>query len=457
MLTTKDRDPEADAKTVKQFVDILKSINELKTLDWIYDRSVNSSFVVLSMCTNAPILKENRELQQEVSTLLESLGKVIARNPYSIHPYYYWSGLSAIAKSPDPLKLLNQIKFYPISATGYAVHDFVSKLAEPFFNNPLATEDFKPILGEGIKFLDDGAQWMLEQEPYLDGIFAHAYTGLAVTKAQRLIQFHLYPELEKHLEDTWQMVGPGWADVAGQLKNPDVKMRERDISDLPRATRKRVDDILAQPPKPKVAKTPNVAAGDASGISEEHKNLDALERFIKLNPDAWYAMDMYCRDAAKFLPDEDLEKNIYNYTRITYNPPSLAAYSKMQDKENWARLASRVISDGLGRLKDAPSSGWEKDSWLNLSRWEDLDLEKNAVDWYGFIKNNVFWYHPMYYVTRNGMPEDVFVKYLGQAEKAMDWASVLAACEARYNLDKKNCQSETILKAWKQAEEKMNR
>jgi uroporphyrinogen-III decarboxylase len=129
----------------------------------------------------------------------------------------------------------------------------------------------------------------------------------------------------------------------------------------------------------------------------------------------------------------------------------------MEDKENWARLATRVISEGLERLKDAPSSGYDRNPWLNLSRWEDLDLDKNAIDWYSFMKNNVFWYHPMYYVTGNVMPEAVFAKYLIQAKKAMDWASVLAACEARYSLDKKSCQSETILKAWNQAQEKMNR
>jgi hypothetical protein len=88
-------------------------------------------------------------------------------------------------------------------------------------------------------------------------------------------------------------------------------------------------------------------------------------------------------------------------------------------------------------------------------------LDKNAIDWHAFMKNSVFWYNPMYYVTsnatRSGMPEAVFVKYLGQAEKAQDWASVLSACEARYKLDKKNCQDEPILVAWKKAEEKLGK
>jgi len=231
-------------------------------------------------------------------------------------------------------------------------------------------------------------------------------------------------------------------------------------ADLPDATRKRVDAILNQPPRPMAAKTPAAAAGDGpgldGGVSEERKNLNALERFIRLNPDAYYAMDMYCRDAAKLLPDEDIEKNIYNYAKTTHTPPSLAAYSKMGDKESWARLASRVISEGLLGLSDVPI-GLERNPWLNLSRWEDLDLDKNAIDWHAFMKGNAFWYHPMYYVTESVMPEVVFVKYLSQAEKAMDWASVLSACEARYKLDKKNCQNETVLMAWKKAEEKLGK
>ena len=116
-----------------------------------------------------------------------------------------------------------------------------------------------------------------------------------------------------------------------------------------------------------------------------------------------------------------------------------------------------MIAEGLLRLSDAPSSSQEKNPWQFLSRWEDLDLDKNAIDWHAFIKNGVFWFHPMYYVTSSGMPEVVFVKYLRQAEKAQDWASVLSACEARYSLDKKNCQDETILAAWEKAEEKVGR
>ena len=457
------RDQEADAKAVALFLDALKSINELKTLDWLSNSSLFSSTDVLGRCTHAPILKENKELQKELQALLESLGKEISRYPYVYFNYTYWSGISAIAKDADPFKMISQIKLLPAALGGSAVHDFVSNLAEPFFFNPLFSEDGVPIVDDGFKFLADAAEWMLEQDPALDGVFSRAFSSLAVTKAQKLIWIRRYSELEKHLEDTWQIVGPNWPTVVNGLKNPAVRSKfGDDYTDLPATNKKRVDAILDLAPRPEVKKPPAAASESdpelSGGLGQERRNLVALERFIKRNPDTYYAMDKYCRDAAKLLPDEELEKNIYNYTRITHTPPSLAAYSNFHDKENWTRLASQVIVEGLLRLSDAPTSGYEGNRlWKNLSSWEDLDLDKNAIDWYAFIKNTVFWYHPMYYLTRNGMPEVVFVKYLGQAERAMDWASVLAVCEARYRLDKKNCQSETILAAWKKAEEKMGR
>ena len=329
-LPQQNRDRDADDKEVALFIDTLKLINELKSHDWLLNASVRSAIFVLGACTNAPILKENKELQKEVQSLLESLGKEIVHYPYSYSNYGYWAGISAIAKDPNPQKLLDRIKFYPISTNGYGVHDFISQLAEPFFVNPLAGDDLMPIVDDGFKFMDYGAQWMIEQDFYLDGLFDHAFAQLAVAKAKKLIMCRRFSELEKHLQDIWQLVGPNWATVVSDLKSPSVRSRGEGLNDLPDANKKRVDEILDLTPRPAAAKPPTAAESDASdGISPDRKKLNDLERFIRLNPDAYYAMDMYCRDAAKLLPDEDLEKNIYNYTKITHTPPSLAAYSKI--------------------------------------------------------------------------------------------------------------------------------
>jgi hypothetical protein len=50
-------------------------------------------------------------------------------------------------------------------------------------------------------------------------------------------------------------------------------------------------------------------------LEEEFKNLIKLEQFIILNPDNLDAMDIYCENAAKFLPNKELEQKILNYSR----------------------------------------------------------------------------------------------------------------------------------------------
>ncbi|MDR2562265.1 MAG: hypothetical protein LBC63_10925 [Holophagales bacterium] len=360
-LPKQDRDQEADAKVVSLFIDALRSVNALKSLDWMANDgdglSPMGTVGILRDCPQSPILLENQELQREAAILLESLGKEIAHYPYSYFRYKYWAGVSAIVKGYDPRELLDKIKFYPISPDGYGVYNFFPDLAVGLVNPRLAvdSQSILDIFDNTLKFMDYGAQWMLEQDPRLDGIFGDAYADLAIKKAEALIQLQRYSDLEKHLEDTWQTVGPRWTVIVNNLRNPRVALRGGGIGDLPDTNKKRVDAILDQQPRPMAAK-PQAAANDSDdgGISPERKNLNALERFIRLNPDAYYAMDMYCRDAAKFLPDGDIEKNIYNYARITRTPPSLAAYSKMEDKENWARLASRIISEGLQELCNAP-------------------------------------------------------------------------------------------------------
>jgi len=119
----------------------------------------------------------------------------------------------------------------------------------------------KPILDDGLKFLDYGAQWMLEQDPRLDGIFGDAFAQLAINKAQKLMLLQRYSDLEKHLENTWQAVGPKWPAVVNALKRPVVRWPGGNYADLPDATKKRVDAILDQPPRPMAAKIPAAAAG----------------------------------------------------------------------------------------------------------------------------------------------------------------------------------------------------
>jgi hypothetical protein len=219
-----------------------------------------------------------------------------------------------------------------------------------------------------------------------------------------------------------------------------------------------VDSGTIKPIEDDADSSPEIAMLVELMLKEEYKNLRTLEFFISRNPDCHEAMDMYCAEAAKHLPDEELESKIYKYTAITHTPPPLWAYSKMGNKENWSALASRVIGEGLLRLNDAPFGLMgERSPWLNLSNWEDLDLEKNAIDWHGILKSAEFWYDPMYYVQRNPMPDAVFAKYLNQATMAGDWNSVFSACGARFQWDEKKCQYEKFLAAWKQAAEKLGK
>jgi hypothetical protein len=190
--------------------------------------------------------------------------------------------------------------------------------------------------------------------------------------------------------------------------------------------------------------------------NEEIKNLTALELFLRLNPDNYNAMDIYCEKAARFLPDEELEQKMLIYSRLTHTPPSFEVYSKLNNKDGWSSLASRVIGEELLKLSDCPISNL-RNPWLNLSRWEDLGLQKNSIDWYSFFKNSVFWHAPEYYFSQrvSPIPENLFIKYLNQAALKRDWNAVLTACRTRYEFDKKRCRNETILAIWENAEEKM--
>jgi hypothetical protein len=197
--------------------------------------------------------------------------------------------------------------------------------------------------------------------------------------------------------------------------------------------------------------------------NEERKNLNRLALFIRQNPDNYDAMDMYCMEAAKFLPDEAIENMLYAYSAKTCTPPTLEAYSKFSDKEKWSKLASSMVIKGLVKLKDSPSflsssaTGATNNPLANLNNWESLDKNNYAIDWYGFFKTpEGFWYMPMYYIQNHFMPEPIFVKYLVGAEKAGDWGNILKACEIRFDSDKTKCRNEQILEYWNKSQERLD-
>jgi len=68
----------------------------------------------------------NKELQKEAAVFLESLGRELVHYPYTNFYYIHWSNISAIVKGSDPAELLRQIRLYPISPSGYGMHDIVS-------------------------------------------------------------------------------------------------------------------------------------------------------------------------------------------------------------------------------------------------------------------------------------------------------------------------------------------
>jgi hypothetical protein len=434
-----------NANTLPAFIKALSMINGADSLDWMSNSSAHTSLAAVSMCTNAPVLTENIELQRAVNNLMDLIVKDIKRRPNSYFLYRHWASFASIAKNPDPRKLLDEVAFPPGSQK---VYDLFSQLAEPFFNNPKVTKNLTLNVDEGFKFLHYAAEWIEEQGPPPDGIFSDAYARLAISTAQYMIQFRRHAELENYLHEIRSKSGSYWVSIVDGLKNPSFRSREQDISDLPRSTRARIDEILKLPP----------LDGGTKKQGGLVVSLETLELFINRNPDCHEAMDMYCAEAVKHLPDEELESKIYRYTAITHTPPPLWAYPKMGNKENWSALISRAIGEGLLRLNRAPSAmDMERNLWLNLSNWEDLDSEKNAIDWHGFLKNTEFWYDPMYYVQRSIMHEAVFAKYLSQAMKAGDWNSVFSACGARFQWDEKKCQNEKYLAAWKQAAEKLGK
>ena len=522
-LSNANTDKASGDEALSSFIEAMKLIVKDGGLDWMtHGLTSLRTLYDLGTLSNLPTLTENTEFQLVLGYFVNLIEKEIKQRPlatYAQKRYNYWANYSALLKNrPDPMEFLHGLRF---PKGNYALIDVISPIADTYITNPRADQNGNPIVNDAFKFLNDAGEWMLGQDPHLDGPFRLTFATFAIKKAQLMIMFQRYSELETHLEDTRTRVGTDWNEVVNGIKNPEFfTEQEKKLDDMPQSARKRIDAILDLPPitqskiyfrgilishnfpresfdrlrsallQGKVnfyltqdralprdswsLFNANVLVGSGSIVptaegdsyisefgellgairEEERKNLMELEAFIRMNPDHLDAMDMYCEEAAKFLPDKELEQKMLNYSRLTYTPPSLDAYSKMTNKEDWSRLATKVIGEGLLRLSEVPISA-TRNPWLNLSQWEDLDIQKNPIDWYGFMKNSVFWYAPEYYFAplEAPMPEPVFTKYLNQAELAGDWKAVLAACTAIFRFDKKRCSDKRILATWERAEE----
>jgi hypothetical protein len=488
--------------------------------DWMTNMSVVPRYNLGSL-RDAQNIIDNVQLQRTLREYMASLQRNIKQRPFPTGFRYNYSPLFAglLKNPPDPMTLLRELHF---PRGEKYMTDVVSDLAG---DDIMFRSTDKTNLDAGLKFLNNGADWMLEQDPRLDGVFSIAYPHLMLNKAKLLLRTKRYAELEEHLEDSRIKVGSNWTFITTELINPPSFTRlpsqgPNDLHNLPTPNKQRIEEILNKPPIIQSVKhfsgllvthnfakntldtlhnallhrkvhfyltqdanlltnswslnnanvhaasgqiIPNVdKPGDVSELAkllesihiEERKNLISLEKFVRFNPDNHDAIDMYCAEAEKFLPDKELETKILNLSRITHTPPSTVAYSKMTNKKEWSALASRVIAEGLLKLNESPFSPM-RDPWLNLSLWEDLDIERNAIDWYAFMKDSVFWHAPRYYFSQRIMPGAVFLKYINQATRTNNWDAVLVACRARYEWEKKNCQNERMLGIWKQAEEKL--
>ena len=508
---------DTDTHALPAIIDSLEKINRAGKLDWMHDTSISVGISIIGMAAKGfPALTGSREFQRELNKLLALIEDEMERYPFSSQYYFSWAAFANMARNPDPSKLLSRLAFPPGTRD---VPWNLFTLAKPFFNNAIDSNDKK--VDEGFKFLDELERWMDDQSSGKGDIFDRAILNLAMEKSRCLIRYAKFSEIEKYLDDMRYKLGKNWPTLTSAVSTYDRnRMVEapnldniNEILELPAIeegedrldgmlvlhnfSRESIDKLngsLAQqkpffsarqdtrlPKNSWVLRNRNaqVAAGsivpregeDAGGISEEvnellnaisaeeRKNLNALAQFLRQNPENYDAMDMYCEEAAKFLPDELLETQILAYAAKTGSAPNFQTFSKMNNKDEWSRLASKTIAEHLAKLKDAPSFSLvseTKTPWINLCSWEDLDLQKNTVGWYDFFKDpDVFWYEPTYYMLPLSMPEVIFVKYITQAEKIGDMRAILRACDVRFSSDKKNCRNSQIISAWNRAEEKL--
>jgi hypothetical protein len=497
-----------DKESLPSFIKVIEKINNADSMEWLGSRSMIITMANRPEFANKSILKESPEFQRALNNLLIKIEKEMIRDPYQYLYYFHWTSFACMLQKPDPWRIFSQINFPPGNKKA-EVGSSLAGLAESLFHNNQEKS--------GFDFLNN-AETFIENWDIPKGSFKETFFEFAIYKINFLVKYKRHSELEKYLLDLNNKVGPDWPKYVKALETSKHPMlRYVDIKKLP--NKRKIEEILKLPtlggnekyfngiliahnfskePLDKLnaalsakklnfelyqdirlsknswtLKNANIPVNsgaiapindskDNSDIKElmklaqgeERKSFDALEKFIRQYPDNLEAINMYCLDVAKFLPDDSLEQKIFNYSSVTGIAPGAEAYSKLKNKGAWLRLASKSIAEGLIKLKDAPSS-LARNSWSNLSNWEDLDASKNTIDWYGFLENSTdFWYDPLYYMQAQIMPENVFMKYLKGTERAADYKAICNACEVRFSWDKKKCRNEQILKIWTQAAEK---
>ncbi|MDR0498302.1 MAG: hypothetical protein LBH03_01045 [Holophagales bacterium] len=502
------------------FLKALKLLVSSEAMEWMtIGLTANLSRINLGELRKAQILSDNSEFQLLLNDYVRLIEKNIKQRPLSVQLLYrYWFLFNSLKRNPTPLtSFLRELNF-PKGTDTFMSDDFIHDVVLDLARNQARYSD-KNTTDKAFHLLDEATEWMLEKDPRLDDVFGHFFVSFAMDKARLLIQYHRYLELEKHLEDTKNLIDARWSQFVIDIKKPGT-FKEQNLDDIPQINRVRIDSLLELPPSIKNIKPFNgislihnidenifnkvvytlqqkkvyssltrnnsfsrnswlvynagshVASGSILPVDGESSynakildelfaiifeidqaNFLILKQFVKENPDNLDAIDIYCTDASKFLPDEELENSLLRCHSRTHTPPSLEAFSKMKNKDEWYRLASRVIAEDLLRINDTPISSF-RNPWLNLSRWEDLEPDKFSIDWYSLLKDSVFWYSPEYYFAaiEAPMPEVVFTKYLNQAEMAKDWEAVILACRTRYRWDKNKVKEGKIQLAWERAE-----
>jgi len=502
-----------DKSLPPSFLKTIIMINNAGSADWMNNfLSIPTGFEQYAYMPSNAIIKDTPEFQREMNKFLKLIESEIVKNPYQFLFYIYWSTFAGYTKKPDPWKLLSQINF-PIVSNKKVLGSF-GDLADPLFLGGMVDEGFK-FLDDAEKWMEtqdipngtnfDTALLSLATNKIgrLIGYGRHS----DLEKYLRDIRYKLgskWPECVEYIKEQIFAKGkyykymynididqmPNRKTIEEIMELPPIEASEKYFNSfiiLHNFTKESSDKLEAALSREKAqawlvpdSKLPqnhwtlknanvfvasgSVVQGDTEEMAElmgfvakeGRKYLKTLEKFIRLHPENFEVMDMYCEEAAKYLPDEELENNIYAYSSLTGKPPASDAYSKMEHKTNWSNLASKMVAQGLIKLKDFCIAQIWANPWSKISGWEDINTSGRLVDWYSFVRTNDFFYDPMYYTQRVVMPSAVFIKFIKQAEIAGDWEMVLNACEARFD-SKAECKNEQILQAWSKAEEKLKK
>ena len=498
---------------ISYFKKAIEMVNKAENLDWMDSIDVLVQLAHIGWPDEYEALKNDPEFQKQIAKFLQLIEAEIIRNPYKSQHYFHWATIANMALNPDPGKILYQTHFPPARRP---VNTNFSILADPLFRNDKVEEGFKLLQDIEEWMQVQNIYGGTDFNEALESVATQKIVYLVINKRfnelqdylnQLILQFSSeWPQFAKKIKNrvSFQLHNGHEIDLQ-KIPNVDVINALFDSEGVKQNRRYNglflthniskdfYDKLMIEISRanPYVFLNPDVGLpqnawslyngnsllasgaivpseeGRPESVSEDAKellgillrearaNLTTLDTFIQRNPDCHIAKQMYCQEASMYLPDEELEAKLYNYTQISRLPITLETYSKILNKERWSRLASRMITEGLVKLRDTPI-GYGTNPWQNLSNWEDLDTSRNSVDWYGFLKETEFWCHPMYFVQHFVMPEVVFVKTLRQAEKANDWDTVLDACKTRFSR-KTSCKNEWILNIWAQAEEKLSK